>query len=87
MKKLKNVTAGMILAPVVTFTLAHGQVPAHTNEYLLPHDHVEERPSSAPEKLWGSQAVIFHTSTGTLSSSPFPRSWPPLPFQTAYLSS
>jgi len=80
MKKLTKVTAGTILVPVLSFTLAHEPGHAQADEYLPPHpDHTEERPSSAPERFVGKPSVILHTSSGILWSGPIPRSWPPLP--------
>lgn len=78
MKKFTDITARMVVIPVVSFTLAHGPVQTHASEYLLPHpDHTEERTSSYPERLVGRASVILRTSSGTLSSSL--TSWPPLP--------
>lgn len=80
MKKITNITAGTILVPVVSFTLAHGPVHSQADEYLRPHlDHTEERPSAAPETLEGKASVILQTSSSVLSSAPISCSWCPLP--------
>lgn len=78
-KKITNITAGTMLVPVVSFTLAHGPVHSQADEYVRPLDHTEERPAAAPERLVGKVSMIIPTSSGDLWSGPFPCSWPPLP--------
>ena len=76
MRKITDITGGMILVPVVSFTLAHGPVRAHANEYFLPHpDHIEERPSSGAERFVGKASLVIVTSSGStiLWPNPIPR--------------